>query len=240
MTQLRSFLKAILPRSIRGAARKIHRAIVFRRAMGRFLHAPADCAVEGHPVLLDLIYGWGNEVWSAQDEYLVASVRHALSADGPFLECGSGLSTILVGAVAQRRGTGHWALEHTAPWAEKVQLHLDRYQINSVMLCAAPLKDYGDCSWYDPPLESMPDKFGLVICDGPPASTPGGRVGLVTVLGRRLAPGCVILLDDAAREQELAVAERWQQELGSTCAKLGTKKPYLEIRVPNKQAAGVA
>ena len=36
----------------------------------------------------------------------------------------------------------------------------------------------------------------------PPGSTRGGRYGLLTVLGERLAPGCTILLDDAGRPDE--------------------------------------
>ena len=200
--------------------------------MKQFLNAPDACAHPGNPVLIDLIYGWGNQGWSALDEYLAGCIEHALSARGASLECGSGLSTILLGAIAQRQGRSHWVLEHTPEWAAKVQRCLSRYQLDSVVLCQKPLKDYGDFCWYDAPLESMPDSFSLVVCDGPPGSTKGGRYGLVPLMRARLRSGCVILLDDAEREQERAIAGRWQAELGATFEILGVNKPYIEMMVP--------
>lgn len=192
------------------------------------------CSRPGHPVLRGLIYGWGNDAWSALDEYLAACILHASAARGPILECGSGLTTLLIGAVAKKRGEGHWALEHAPEWATRVGTYLKRYGIDSVTLCTAPLKDYGTFSWYDPPLASMPDSFSLVVCDGPPASTPGGRSGLVPVMRKRLKPGSVLLLDDANREDELALGRRWDAELGATSQVLGEKKLYIEMIVTGK------
>ncbi len=199
--------------------------------MTRFLRDPAACSHPGHPVLIDLIYGWGNEAWSAQDEYLAACLQHALTARGPILECGSGLSTILVGAIATKRGRSHWALEHKPEWAAKVQRCLKRYQLDRVVLCTDPLSDHGPYCWYDAPLAAMPDSFSVVICDGPPADTKGGRYGLVPIMQERLGPGCVILLDDAGRDEERAAARRWQAELGAAVQVRGSSKPYFEVTV---------
>jgi len=197
--------------------------------MKRFLDDPDACTRPGNPVIADLLYGWGNEGWSAQDEYLTHCIARALAVRGPILECGSGLSTILVGSIAKQRGQRHWALEHTPDWAAKVQAYLSRYQLDAVVLCVKPLRDYGDFGWYDPPLESMPGGFGLVVCDGPPGDTKGGRYGLVPIMRNRLGPDCVILLDDAGREEERAVARRWEAELGVPFDVLGSVKPYIEL-----------
>lgn len=199
--------------------------------MTRFLEDPAACSHPGHRVLTDLIYGWGNEAWSAQDEYLAGCLQHALTARGPILECGSGLSTILVGAIATKRGRSHWALEHRPEWAAKVQRCLKRYRLDRVVLCTDPLSDHGSYCWYDAPLAAMPDSFSLVICDGPPAGTKGGRYGLVPIMQERLGPGCVILLDDAGRDEERAAARRWQAELGAGLQVRGSSKPYFEVTV---------
>lgn len=180
---------------------------------------------------MDLIYGWGNQSWSAWDEYLAGCISHALVSDGPILECGSGLSTILVGAIASKRGRCHWVLEHAPDWARKVQRYLSGYDLDSVILRVAPLKSYGEFSWYDAPLQSMPDAFSLVICDGPPGGTRGGRYGLVPIMKSRLRPGCVILLDDSAREQERAIALRWESELPAESESRGSRKPYLKLTV---------
>ena len=229
MNRLRSIVKLFLPSRIRSFLVALHRDFVFRRAMNRFLKDPDACTEPGNPVVSDLVYGWQNEAWSAHDEYLVACIDHALTSRGPILECGSGLSTILIGAIAKKRGHCHWALEHT-PWcASKVQRYLNKYKLDSVVLSVKPLKDFGDFCWYDAPLESMPDSFFLVICDGPPGSTKGGRYGLVPIMRKKLRPGCVILLDDAGREQELTIAKRWEVELGAPFEIIGTNKPYIEM-----------
>jgi hypothetical protein len=118
-----------------------------------------------------------------------------------------------------------------------VRQYLIRLGLDSaVVLGANPLRDYGEFAWYDPRLASMPRAFGLVVCDGPPASTRGGRYGLVPIMKERLQPGCVILLDDAGREQELAIAERWKNELGATLRVGGSVKPYVELTVQRRPA----
>jgi hypothetical protein len=120
-------------------------------------------------------------------------------------------------------------------WANKVQKYLKRYKIDSVVLCVKPLKAYTDFSWYEPPLESMPDGFALVICDGPDGSTPGGRYGLVPIMKGRLKPGSILLLDDAHREQEREIAKRWETELGTHSETLGFRKPFIRMTVRDKQ-----
>ena len=220
-----------LPSQVGSFFRATHRDFVFGRAMKQFLNDPGACATPGNSILIDLIYGWGNEDWSALDEYLAGCITHALVAQGATLECGSGLSTLLLGAIAQRQGRSHWALEHTPEWATRVQRYLKRYQLDAVRLCAKPLKDYGAFCWYDAPLEAMPDQFSLVICDGPPGFTKGGRYGLVPIMNERLKAGCVILLDDAGRAEECAIATRWQTELGASSERLGAIKPYIEMKV---------
>ena len=235
MSQLRNIVKSVLPVRVRELLRARRRDFVFWRSMKRFLKHPEACIQSGSSVINDLIYGWGNEAWSARDEYLVCCLEHAQTANGPVLECGSGLSTILVGAIAKKRGNSHWAFEHTPEWATKVQRCLNQYKIDSVVLCAKPLKDFGSFLWYDPPLESMPDSFALVICDGPPGTTKGGRYGLVPIMTGRLKPGCVILLDDASRKEEQEIARRWETELGSPFEVLGRVKPYIRMTVVDRQ-----
>jgi predicted O-methyltransferase YrrM len=199
--------------------------------MKRFLVDPGGCSYPGSPILSDLIYGWGNESWSALDEYLADCISSALVLSGPILECGSGLSTILVGVVAKRRGQHHWALEHDPEWAARVKRYLSKYKLDLTLIYTHPLRDYGWFCWYEPPLELMADSFALVICDGPPGSTKGGRYGLVSIMRERLRPGCVILLDDAAREQERMIASKWQRELHASIELRGTKKPFIRMTI---------
>jgi hypothetical protein len=178
-----------------------------------------------------LVYGWGNELWSGWCEYLAACVEHSLTTRGPILECGSGLSTVLVGIVAQRRRLAHWALEHMPEFAAKVKTQLAKYRIDSTLHCA-PLKDHGQFVWYDAPADRMPTSFGLVICDGPPGAVKGGRFGLLPVMRSRLAHDCVILLDDGARQQERQVAEDWVKLTGARYETVGQVKPFIRMTLP--------
>jgi hypothetical protein len=78
--------------------------------------------------LLDqLIFGWGNESWSADKTYLREVVEIAARTNGPTLECGSGLTTVLAGIVAANRGTRLCSLEHHGVWAKKSAAALRRW-----------------------------------------------------------------------------------------------------------------
>lgn len=231
MNSAARMIRPLLPPPLRQFLRQCHREWTFRRTMAVFLKDPLAATEPGSPVLARLVYGWGNEAWSALQEYLAASLRHAAAARGPILECGSGLTTLLVGVVARRAGLPLWSLEHTPAWGERVRRELEHYGLDNVHLRVAPLRDYAGYAWYDPPLAEMPDSFSLVVCDGPPAATQGGRYGLLPVMGKRFAPDCVVLLDDGGRPDEQAIARRWQAEAGGDCEIEGRQKPYIRLRL---------
>jgi hypothetical protein len=197
--------------------------------MKEFRRDPYGSLSPASDVMSDLVYGWGNEDWSASVEYLTGCLKEVLLCDGSILECGSGLTTVTVGVIAERAGSTVYSLENDEPWLDRVSRYLAKYQITSVHLLLSPLKDYGSFSWYAPPLGSMPDRFSLVICDGPPGDTRGGRYGLLPIMKERLAPGCIIMLDDARRREEQAIAARWAEELDATIELRGSKDPYFRI-----------
>jgi predicted O-methyltransferase YrrM len=151
---------------------------------------------------------------------------------GPILECGTGLSTIMLGLVAQQRSIKVWSLDHEEGWVRTVDRSLSRFGIDSVQVLHAPLSPFKDYEWYYTSADRFPRDFALVICDGPPGSTPGGRYGLLPRLHRHLCPGCVILLDDAAREGERSVLERWSSEFGVDVRFQGSLQPFAEVLLP--------
>jgi Methyltransferase domain len=164
-------------------------------------------------LLEQLRRGWGNQDWSGRTAYLEEVVKWAAITPGPVLECGSGLTTILLGLYAGRRGVSVWTLEHTFDWHKRVSTVLSNRHISGVELSVAPICDYGTFSWYDPPLSRMPAQFKLVVCDGPPErATRGKRYGLLPVMGKRLANNCVILLDDLNIEVADNVINLWAVE----------------------------
>ena len=173
--------------------------------------------------LSELITGWSNEGYVANLEYLEAVAKSSIDTPGPVLECGSGATTILLGILCGRRNVEVWSLEHTTEWRDRVISALDSNAISQAHVCESPLIDYGDFVWYDAPLAQMPNEFSLVICDGPPGDTKGGRYGLLPVMGDRLPPGSIILLDDAGRSGELELIRKWEAETAFQTALIQTE-----------------
>src|SRR5262249_10666056 len=154
------------------------------------------------------------------------------NAAGPILECGCGLSTLLLGLVAQPRNISVWSLEHHPDWAGRVRQALDAHHIRSVRLCVNDLRDYGTFTLDQPPEEGLPSAFALVVCDGPPGATAGGRYGLLPVMRACLGSGCTILLDDLDRDAERTLLERWSAETGGRFSVEGTRHRFGVLTLP--------
>lgn len=224
-------LKKFIPKTIKKIVREGHQNRVFNESVKEFSQLQDD-SPPSRELLSNLIYGWGNEGYSAEFEYLTAIVEQARTLKQPILECGSGLSTVLLGTLAEKNGNRVWTLEHHPEWAERVKATLKNLGIDSVEMCVAPLRDYGEFSWYDAPLERMPKDFSLVVCDGPPGDTPGGRYGMLPVMRDFLKSKCVILADDADREKEKEIVERWAKELDTNFEMSALEKPFAVLVVP--------
>lgn len=225
------WMKRLVPTRIKESIKEMRRRRRFGRAFERYRQLPA-AADPSSDAVAELVAAWGNEGFSALNDYIFAFIRHARQTPGSILECGSGLSTLLLGLEAERRGAKIWTLEHHPAWAERMRDEMRLWGIGAVEFCQAPLRPYGEFAWYDPPLDRMPSNFSLVICDGPPGDTLGGRYGLLPIMRARMQPGCVILLDDFERAEEQAAAARWVAETGASLEQLGGQKPYALLRLP--------
>ncbi len=82
---------------------------------------------------------WGNPEFIATVSYLEAAAARAVELKGAVLECGSGLSTLLLGTLAERNGFSVWTLEHDREWYETVAAFLQRHKSpqRTSLLCAA-------------------------------------------------------------------------------------------------------
>jgi hypothetical protein len=86
-------MRWILPIRLRRTLRMLHRRQVLRRALAVLpALGEATSASLVASTLAALVYGWGNETFSARHEFLAAVVSYGRRAAGPILECGSGLS----------------------------------------------------------------------------------------------------------------------------------------------------
>jgi Methyltransferase domain len=201
-----SLIKKAFPAPFKTWLRTAHQDRTFVRLVQRL----GDGSVPEAQDLARLSGAWGNDGYSADVEYLSKVCAFAAVTPGPVLECGSGLTTILLSMLAGRRGVRVYSLEHIAEWKNRLERMLNRCNLRaSIELCR--LRPYDGFDWYELP-PALPGDFRLVICDGPPGATRGGRFGLLPVCASRLHEDCTILLDDAERVEEQAVMERWRQE----------------------------
>ena len=135
------------------------------------------------------------------------------------LECGSGVSTIIVGSFLKNMGKGHLvSLEHDAEYAERAMKHIHEHGLQDhVRVLLAPLTRYGfddkEWLWYDIGVIAQNDVFDFVVVDGPPEDTGAmARFPLFRVMGDRIKEGAIVLLDDAGRPDEKRILERWGQD----------------------------
>lgn len=227
-TGVLKILKRIIPLSIRFKLRAFHQHFVFGRALKQFrIHYHQ---LDQHPGILDdLIYGWGNMGWSSFRDYSHAIVKYALQTSGPVLECGSGLSTIMLGIIANEKGFRVYSLENSPEWASHVKGYLQELDLTQVSVYTTPLKDYGGYQWYDLSLLEFTKGIQLVVCDGPPHDTPGGRYGLLPVMAPWLNSEAIILLDDYGRLEEQKIVSVWRQSYSLAVETQGMNDIYAMI-----------
>lgn len=130
------------------------------------------------------------------------------------VECGSGVSTVVLARLLGERGAGGVvALEHDAHWAAVVRDQLRRESLHHIArVIDAPLQ--GDPPWYaSGALAELPTEVDLLVVDGPPAGA-ADRAALRTPalerLASHLADGATVILDDIARPGERDVVAGWQ------------------------------
>lgn len=207
--------------------RESHRRLILGRAI-RSLQRDIRAGIVQNDLISQLRYGWGNEGWSGSENYIRGCLNEALRCEGPILECGTGLTTLIIGAVAESRSLPFVSLEHSAEWRDHTSAVAKSLGLANVHIHHAPLVDCGSYEWYD--VSRMCDRgFSLILCDGPPAQTKGGRYGLLPAARHLMADPCTILLDDAVREDERRVAQKWRQEAPLESVMIGAENPYFRL-----------
>jgi len=135
------------------------------------------------------------------------------------LECGCGVSTILMSYCVKDRGEGHiWSIDHDEGYAKATRENLKSHQLEDVAtIIHAPLKEVsikGESRlWYDPACTEEIGAIDLLVVDGPPRKIQELiRYPALPLLIGRLSENAVIILDDASREDEKKTVEAWLDE----------------------------
>lgn len=155
------------------------------------------------------------EVWdgggSADVDLVQDMCRRAKDADRPILECGSGMTTLLLGIYSSMPVL---ALEDSLAWTKRIRAAIRWYGLgDTVVVAHCPLVRWQNFTWYDVSGAPLSDAYSLVVCDGPIGERDPdqlSRYGLVPAMGERIADA-TILLDDVERAAEQKTLRLWQK-----------------------------
>jgi predicted O-methyltransferase YrrM len=155
--------------------------------------------------------------WSAEADFLHLIVDACLKErPKQILECGSGLTTLMLARSCQISGSGHViSLEDGLQYAENTRDYIDRYGLGDYASVAhAPLQqmvlDGNTYAWYS--TDAIPESgIDMLVIDGPSGFIQKhSRYPALPVCRQRFAKCCNIYLDDAGRKDEQALVAMWQ------------------------------
>jgi len=116
---------------------------------------------ENSPLIFDDLFKyWGNS-FAASPELLLTAYNMAKVTSGTILECGAGISTMVMGIT----GKEIHSLESDYQWYTKIKAIVEKLGLDNVHLHYSPIKEYEGYSWYN--YDDVPAEFSLALNDGP-------------------------------------------------------------------------
>lgn len=180
---------------------------------------------------LDLARGWGNP-FAADIELLASCYELAKRAEGPILETGTGLTTLVM-AIANPKVQIH-CLEHDPIWGSATKYRIDCFDIKNVTIHCHPLRDYDKGKWYDR-TDLTTESFSLALCDGPPRRISNRSI-FYDQMGDQIK-NAVVVMDDADDEAAVKPFKDWAKTLGREVTVLGKRRYFA---VSNKRKENVS
>ena len=135
------------------------------------------------------------------------------------VECGSGVSTVVLARAVRQEGGHIYTIEEDAEWGAHVSAWLDRDgTADAVTIIHAPFEGRAGDGWYRrAALVDIPAEIDLLVVDGPAALAPGRalvRYPALPYFNEKLTPGATVVLDDISRPGEQQILARWRSEFG--------------------------
>ena len=204
----------------------------------RQLHALVSLS----PLLGDTFLPFGS--MAMEPDAVLGILDHARSNHcDTIVECGSGISTLLIGRLLKQAGHGRiYSLEQDADWHRLMTQLVQRAGLDDqVVLLHAPLElpldDAGQDGWYNRSvvegLIGRVETIDLLIVDGPRSVSEHSRYPALGAFWPRLTEDSLVILDDANRPFERALLERWTHEFPlevQPVSPSGRGQAYIRIR----------
>jgi len=156
----------------------------------------------------------GLRSWAASADVLLTLVNVSQKVKPKVvLDLGSGISTLVLAKSSP--GAKVFSIDHLPEFAGKTRSLLEDHQITNVDLRVAPLRpNSAGSDWYEISALSDINQIDLLFIDGPPGSKDDkARHPVLAQCLSKLSPKAVIVIDDAARDGERALAEMFLQAL---------------------------
>jgi len=153
--------------------------------------------------------------WKA-DTYLLHRIVDEIEARRPMVvvELGSGATSLVIAKALSLHGGGYLhSYDQHEPFVQYMREWLVENGLSAARFSHAPLGLRDPAwpgLWYD--LPEIPAQIDMLIIDGPPWAVHPFARGMAERLFDRIAPGGIVLLDDAARPGERIVARRWRRK----------------------------
>lgn len=186
---------------------------LFIQEVNRIKDNPQALIENQNDILQRLVYLWGNEGWSGLSDYLKACLEYTKNSKGCVIECGSGLSTILMGIIAKSNNIKVISLENSGKWRKRTNWYLKKFNLDNSSILYSPIVSKGEFQWYSIEEKDLPTNVSLVILDGPPADIIGGRSGFFKVCKNLLNKDSVVLVDDVVRKPEMDMVIKFSSEM---------------------------
>lgn len=223
-------IQDIIPESVRKFLLDTHQSWLWPKVLEEYKKEIEGNRIPSEKLIKKLVYAWGNQGFSAQIDYIKTCINKTINSEGLIFECGSGLSTILLGIIAKKQNREMVSFEHIDFWAKRIQKELDKNKISNNTIYTRGLKDYGAFAWYD--IDNFDcGKIGLCICDAPPGNTKGGRRGFFYLFKDHLLPNSIILVDDTIRKDEQKMIQEWEKEKPMTVEFSGILDPHAILTI---------
>ena len=175
-------------------------AEVMRRRLGTTLRDICEKIRKGTWTVHDLAEArrYDDNKFGASNDVLSIAVGFAAKANGPIIEAGSGLTTVLMAAATEHTV---YCLEHHEGYAERLRMMAREAGVGNIGLCVCPIKD----NWYDLTGKTLPKHFSVGLNDGPPRQL-SNRHGFMDVFGEQVD---VMVCDDADDQEYRTYLTSW-------------------------------
>ncbi|MCA9994141.1 MAG: class I SAM-dependent methyltransferase [Anaerolineales bacterium] len=137
------------------------------------------------------------------------------------VECGSGLSSLIVATALRQKNSGHlFSIEEDLNWYNLMCNLIKTHQLSDwITVVYAPLEAYKqkgiNTEWYSSqmlkPIFDTFDRLDVVIVDGPIRSNKTSRSPALFAFAPLIDHSTLVILDDANRQEEQQVITTWKE-----------------------------